>query len=351
MSLQNPETEDLIIQTASQTLQGWESIRVTRGVEMMPSSFECHLSERYPGSFTTAIVQPGESCTVMLGGDLVLTGYIDLYEPSYDAHTHNVIIAGRSKCEDVVDSSIVGPPWSTQTGTLSTALKAIMKQFSGVNLVFSGNDPQLTIVVPFNPASSVYEVIEELCRMGGKLLWDDKDGNLVVSDVGTASAGSALVEGQNVERAAARQDWSQRFHTIQTFGQTWSTGNAGAKADYLGKATDGVIRADRVKHIAMDTTRGDFAQIRADWEVSRRMGRSLLTEITVVGWRDGGGTLWTPNTLVSIQCPTLKIEDTFCISECSWIRGQSGTQTIMTLMNKAGLQPQPFAPPTGAGLA
>jgi prophage tail gpP-like protein len=97
----------LRIKTGGQTLSGWTETRVTRSIERMPSDFEISLTERFPGSFTEAVVVPGSECTVSLGGDLVLTGFIDVYSPSYSANSHNVLIQGRSKCEDLVDSSYI----------------------------------------------------------------------------------------------------------------------------------------------------------------------------------------------------------------------------------------------------
>jgi prophage tail gpP-like protein len=81
------------------------------------------------------------------------------------------------------------------------------------------------------------------------------------------------------------------------------------------------------------------------WEANRRLGRSRLARVTVVGWRDGAGKLWTPNSIVSVQLPTAKIrgEDRL-ISEVTFLRsGEEGTQCVITVMPKEGLSPQPFA--------
>jgi prophage tail gpP-like protein len=87
-----------------------------------------------------------------------------------------------------------------------------------------------------------------------------------------------------------------------------------------------------------------FANRRAQWEANRRYGRSKLARVTVTGWRDGQGKLWKPNTVVNCKLRTAKVEEDRIICEVSWMRGEAGTQTMLTLMPKGALSPQPFAP-------
>src|SRR6202521_4193864 len=87
-----PEDDDLVINTGVQLLGGWQQFRMTRGIEKMPSDVEIRLTERYPGQMGKSIVEPGAPCTVTLGGDLILTGFIDRYYPTIDAHDHQAMI-------------------------------------------------------------------------------------------------------------------------------------------------------------------------------------------------------------------------------------------------------------------
>jgi prophage tail gpP-like protein len=74
-----PDREELTIKTGGRILGGWQSVRVTRGVELCPSHFDLELTERFPGQAGKAVVAVGATCTVAQSGDLVLTGYIDRY--------------------------------------------------------------------------------------------------------------------------------------------------------------------------------------------------------------------------------------------------------------------------------
>ncbi len=69
--------DDLTVSTGSTRLSGWEAVSVTRGVERFPSTFEIATSDYDPDSATRFKVLPGDSCTVQLGDDTVLTGYVE----------------------------------------------------------------------------------------------------------------------------------------------------------------------------------------------------------------------------------------------------------------------------------
>src|SRR5690242_18839687 len=91
----------------------WEEIRVTREIDRMYTDFNIAVSERFlagtaPITGSTTRSQPGAKglpvisfplaqimpCTIAIGGDVVLTGYIDNYLPEVEANRHAVRIPG-----------------------------------------------------------------------------------------------------------------------------------------------------------------------------------------------------------------------------------------------------------------
>src|SRR5579872_4383016 len=103
----NPSDGDLTIVAAGRELSGWEMIRVTRGIERCPNDFEVQLSDS--GGSADVPAQPGDACQVYIGSDLVITGYVDVFNPSINARAHTVRITGRGKCRDLVDCSATYP--------------------------------------------------------------------------------------------------------------------------------------------------------------------------------------------------------------------------------------------------
>jgi prophage tail gpP-like protein len=193
---------------------------------------------------------------------------------------------------------------------------------------------------------TLYQLLEEMARSVQVLLWDDPQGRLVLSKVGTKRAKTPLVEGINVEAATAQYSMDQRYHEIRVLGQVGqlSPTRPGIHENYLGTALDPDVRNGRLLVIIMDQVGidGDWPRKRANWEIGRRYGRSRQIQVTVTGWRGADGQLWTPNTIVSVKCPTLKMNEDLVISEAMWMRGEQGTQTMLTLMPAKGLMPAPF---------
>jgi prophage tail gpP-like protein len=135
----------LTIKTGGRILGGWQSVRVTRGVELCPSHFDIELTERFPGQAGKAVVADGATCTVALSGDLVLTGYIDRYMPSYDKHQHRVRLIGRSRPQDIVDCSIhivkLGT-WQISAATIGQAARILLEPYS-IGLSLPDGDAEL----------------------------------------------------------------------------------------------------------------------------------------------------------------------------------------------------------------
>jgi len=88
-----------------------------------------------------------------------------------------------------------------------------------------------------------------------------------------------------------------------------------------------------------------------NWEAVRRAGRSQVVHVHTGSWRDGDGMLWTPNTLVPISIPFLKIpEQTFMlISEVTYLLHEHGTHAELVLMLSDAFKPEPTILPAFAG--
>lgn len=343
-----PDDEELTIKTGGKTLGGWLNFRVLRSIEKCPSGFAIALTERYPGQAHQAVVEPFSPCEVFLSGDKILTGYINGYHPTIDALDHQAGIFGYSKIEDLVDCSvdIEQTGWQISAATVGAAAKKICDPY-GIAVVLPDGDVSLDTSYPFPvmPGMTCWQLLEELARAAQLLIWDDAEGRLVLSKVGTKRAATALVEGVNMEIAGAVFDGSQRFSDIWVVAQAPVKGTDG-HIGYFAKAQDNDVPRKRVHMVVMDMPGPDqkWAKQRADWEIARRYGRSRQAPVTVTGWRGEDDELWTPNTITHITSPTLKIDEDWLIVDCDWRRGARGTQTAMLVMPKEGVIPQPFIP-------
>lgn len=110
-----PDDGEVTITAAGKVVSGWQDIRITRGVERMPSDFVFTVTERYPGT-PDVVLQPLDPCAVRIGGDTVVTGYVDRYGASIGPGEHTIRITGRGKCQDLVDCSAVIKAMQLSTG-------------------------------------------------------------------------------------------------------------------------------------------------------------------------------------------------------------------------------------------
>lgn len=107
--------DDVSLTVGGKKISGWDSVRVTRGIERFPSDFDLGLMDYYPGSNEKQLVTEGSPCTVKIGDDLVITGYVDDWEPGISRSRHEVRRRAEVSARTLLTALQSGPT------TLSTA--------------------------------------------------------------------------------------------------------------------------------------------------------------------------------------------------------------------------------------
>jgi prophage tail gpP-like protein len=344
--------DDLYLSVGNQTVTGWTDIRVTRGIERCPTDWDISLTESYPGAIDEVVVQPGDECQIQLGTDLVATGYVDDFLPSFDPSQHSIRVTGRGKCQDLVDCSAVWPNGQI-SGT--SALDVASKLAAHYGIAVNCDVTDLIPIPQFNVfiGETCFEIIERISRYSALLVYDQPDGNLRLARGGTIAGGTAqaaggLAEGVNVQSGAVAYSASQRFSKYTAFTQSVLTfGDAGVGANVIAIAEDVGVKRVRERYIVAEAVQGflDLATRRANWEMNRRIGRSAVVTVVTDSWRDAAGVLWTPNTLVSVSLPHLKLQnEVWLIGEVTYRRSlESGTTAALTIMRPEAYQPEPVA--------
>jgi prophage tail gpP-like protein len=312
------------------------------------SDFEIGMTESFPNSPSEVIVQPGDECQIELGLDLVLTGYVDRYVPSLSPSEHDIRVSGRGKCEDLVDCSAVWPNGQI-SGT--SALDVAAKLSAGYGITVECDVPDLIKIPQFNIfiGETVFEIIERVSRYSGLLVFDEPDGNLRLARANTSiQAAGGIAEGVNVQSAAIEYSAVERFSTYTCFAQSiLAYSDAGIGPNMLATVTDPNVRRPRNRFIVVEAVQGfaDLAKRRAVWEMNRRAGRAAVVTVKVDSWRDAAGTLWTPNTLVTVDLPTLKLpKATWLIGEVTYRRTlDEGTTAELVIMDPKAYLPEPIA--------
>lgn len=339
--------DDLVLTVDGKAFTGWTSTEVTVSIEQMPNTFSVLATEKSPIATDAAGVKEGSPCTVALGKDKVITGYVDTVVPYFAPGAHGVRLIGRGKCQDLVDCSA---EWKGSQVSGSNALEIASKLAAPYGITAKALTdpgpvvPQFNINIGDTPA----DVLELVTRHAALLYYEDAEGNLVLSEVAAEDAASGFVEGQNVQAASVVKSMAQRYSDYKASLLSIDTSGLFEYSEglYYFHAKDPFVSRHRqLVNVAEGVMGGlDLAKRRALWDASRRAGRGRAVNVTVDSWRDKAGKLWTPNTLAPIALPTLTLaEARYCIATVTFKRDLgSGTSAEVTLMPRESFLPAPL---------
>ncbi|KVZ18642.1 hypothetical protein WT88_29625 [Burkholderia stagnalis] len=339
-------SDDVLLTVGGAAISGWTDVRITRGIERLPADFALGLTELYPGELDEVVVQPQDPCSISIGGDLVVTGYIDKYIPSFDANEHRIAATGRGKCQDLVDCSA---EWDNGQISGASAVAVASKLASAYGITVSCDETGLRVIPQFNLmlGETAFEVIDRVSRYSSLLAYDGPDGNLILARAGTDQHATGIEQGVNVQSASVEYSADQRYQTYRAYLQAINTFQEGGDGgNLIATQTDSGVKRNRKRYIIAEAVAGymDVAAQRAAWEMNRRNGRSVVVRVEVDSWRDGSGELWTPNRLVSVYLPKLKLDrKVWLISEVTYKIDEEGTRAELVIMNPDAFVVQPTA--------
>lgn len=331
----------LTLNVGNQQLTGWQDVQVIRSMDSIPASFDIGVTEKYPAS-PDINLQAGQECTVTIGSDLVLTGYVDRYTAQLNAGMHNVRITGRSKSQDLMDcSAFLGdkdrPNFQIKAGNALSIAQAIAQPYNVTiqSLAGSGADVQQFNI---NIGESCWEIIDRLIRVSGFIAYDMPDGSLMLARAGTEDMASGFALGTNIEQAniaysmdGRYSDYAGYFLSVVTYGVGGALTDPSAGVVHH---DEGVPRFRKRFVVSEQMSDGQsLADQRAMWERNRRWGRAQQFNVTCDSWRDAKGKLWAPNCRAPISAAAMKLTNaTWVIGGVTYRRDQNGQHAELILM-------------------
>jgi prophage tail gpP-like protein len=346
--------DDLELLVNGAIYAGWTSIGVTVAIDAASGAFTADLTERWEGQEGAAAqlepwpILPGDRCEVKLGGVSMITGYVDIFRPSFDATSHTINVQGRDKTSDLIDCSAVHAPDQWANIDLLQFAQLLAKPFGVTVTLDAGVTPgDKFALIKLQQGETAFEAISRYAKQRKLLCMPDGTGNLLLTRTGNLRAAVGLVQGQNIKGADGTIDHSQRFSEYIVKGQApYSAETDGPKESHLrGGATDSAITRYRPLLIVAEAggTPGSV-QERATWEANSRLGKSAVASITVMGWRQNGftGPLWRPNLLVTIQSAWLRLNGEMLIRQVTFTRDlQGGTVAVLEIISPQAFEPEP----------
>lgn len=334
------------LQIAGQRYGGWKTLSVSRSLRDAAAVFSVTLSERWAGRETALPIRPGSACVLDLDGEVVVSGHVDVYAPSFSGGEHNVTAEGRSKTADIVDCAAVVSGGQFKNYDAGQVARALAAPF-GIAVETVGDLGAAFPDVQVQQGETCFALIERLARMRGLLVTDDASGRLLIGRLETLDTrpAVALRQGKEIIAASLRLDWSQRFSTYRVKAQRAGTDEAfgEAAAAVEAEATDpDVLRYRPWLEVAETSSDEGDALRRAKWQASTAAARATSIDVTVQGWRSEDGALWASGRRVNIEAPALSVSRDLVVDRVEFQAGENGTVTQLVAVPAAALQPEPL---------
>ncbi|HAT7513539.1 TPA: phage tail protein [Kluyvera ascorbata] len=334
---QTPEAVMLTVQ--GQQWDGWTEMSITRSLDAIAGEFDLTVTTQWSEAAPRTIKE-GLACTVDIGSDIVLTGYIDDFIPSYDAENVSIRVMGRDKTGDLVDSSVVHKSGQWKGVRLEQLAREIAQPY-GISVISETDTGDSFPSVVLEQGETGFELLDRLAKQRGVLLTSNASGNLVITRASKRRASVALVLGENILAARGRFSWRERASqyivkgSSSAGGSTWDDQPAKIIGGRQVSIDDNEINRYRPKILVNeDSLTVGGASTRGDWYKARMMGEANTTEITVAGWRENGdtGPLWQPNILTDIRDPVQNLDTTWLIKTVTFSEGDGGRISVLALV-------------------
>ncbi len=339
----------ITLKVGSVKYEGWKTANVRRGIGYVASDFDLTVTEKWAGQFEGIPIKQGQSVSVLVNGHQVMTGYVDDVAPQYDAESHNLSIKGRSKTADLVDCSVTNLS-AIKGQTISQVAKILASPFG---LKVTANTPnERSLNEDIQQGETPAEVLIELAKMEGFLIYDSVSGDLIITRAGTKKSRSKLFngpDGSNVLSGGSLESMRDRYSEYTVKGQ-----NVGTNTNFGPQASEpsatvydrGVPRYRPLIIIADKAADTAYCKTRAEWERSVRIGQSIELNYTVQGWNDDTGDLWKTNILIPVQDNFARIDGhpvngVFLITEVNYGISESGETTALKLTLPSAYDPEP----------
>ena len=273
-------------------------------------------------------VVPDQETTIWAGNDLLLTGYVRDVEPSHEADDRALSVTVVSRTIDAIECSA-----DHKTGEImNKSLADIARELddNGIGIEDDGDlpiEPRHKLRV----GDSLFHSIERRARGRGVLIHDTPKGRLRLATKPEGTHTGGLVFGVNIKSASSHLTGRHRYSDVRVRGQS-SDGVDKQQLRAEARARDRTVRRRRVlivRHEGETTT--DRMRKRASWHAKRGAANGTTATITVSGWRDEAGRIWTRNWLVQVTDAWIGIDGLMLIKSVELKQDGSSEGTTATL--------------------
>lgn len=341
---------ELLLRTGNASHGGWKNINVMLSMEQMADTFSIDVTEKWKGQIERRSIRKGESCTVDIDGERVITGFIGDVNPNYDAQTHTISIAGDSRTIDLVDCS--ADPFQWQGLTLAQGAQQLAAPY-GITVIDEVGDTTPFTTLKANAGDSIGDVLMQAAHIRACLLMVTPEGNLRITRAATGAPQYSIELGKNAVQCSGNNSARDQFSVYKLLEQQQGSDNLDPEdaAAVVAEAIDNTVSRFRQLIISGEyPMTPEQAKARIENERNVRWGRAQRATYQVRGWRYNG-LLWQPNRMVSVRDAYQGIADNRIISSVNLMLDESGEYARITVTPREtfDLVPQPEPEASGSG--
>lgn len=279
----------------------WESVRLTRSVDTIwtvefTAPFYSDLSE-FRSTFKPFSYQ---SVVVTVGGELFFTGTMIGVTPVVDIKKKYISVSCYAKpgvLNDCTPPASAFPLEFNNQGLKNIAAR-LVRPF-GIGVKFDADQGAIFERVACEPGKKVLPFLSELAKQRDIVISSTKDGALLFSkSVSGIAPVAKLLQGNSPVVSVSSFFSNQEYYSHITGLEPVIVGLAGSQFTVKNPRLPGVVRPYT---FAVNDTHDADVQAAVKSKSGRMFGNMVAYSVKVSTWRDPGGSLWQPNTIVSLE--------------------------------------------------
>ncbi|PWT74310.1 MAG: hypothetical protein C5B60_06870 [Chloroflexi bacterium] len=356
----NGERERVTLIVGGGEFKDWTSIWVqdTWGDAFSQFKFTCAEREGAEAGawqpLTSERFQPGEKCTILLAGELAITGIILKRQVAYDANDHGVVLQGANIAWEAETSCIVHKDSNFDDRSFLQIATEVLS-LTDATVDIQGNISTKPLKrVQVQPGEEVFSFLQRLSRVSKVLVTSNEEGDvLLVGEGGGNGSQGQLEEGKNILKmqcvASIEMDRSEFMTRGQFNGDNKLKWRPASEQEAI---KPGRYKGKRPKITPIEQGVDDEEQLKCHCENEAMWADldHLQATITVQGWQPGGpgeggeegGDLWKAGSTVKVKSPMAGLDHELAIQSVTYTQdNQRGSLTTLLCVLPGALNSGP----------
>ena len=291
-------------------------------------------------------LETGDECSVLVDGELVLTGFIENITGHYTASQLTISVTGRDRTADLIDSSINVIDDIRSPISLKSIIERVVQNIGSPLRVIDDVNPDEfnkaeDIAAP-QPGDNAFTFVEQYAQKRQVLLTSNAEGDIVIARSEFTPSGAVLQNiigslTNNILTASWSNTTANLFNKYVQKGQLdpvalgfGAAKSANGLVSQEGSATDSDVRGGRqMVSVANKSFSQEQLQLRAEWSKKIRRVRSSAYSCHVQGFKNSAGQRWDINTLITVVDTFAEVDRSLLLNSIQFIYDDKGSVSIL----------------------